>query len=154
MTSTLTTSSSTSGTSEVRTASVPDFYRYPTKRLVAVLDGPTVGPTLDALTAAGVDPREIQVMSGDDGRRRLDRDGTRHGLVVRLQRGLTAALTSDAQNPLALLDTALTHGAVLLAVPIHPAGVPRDLDVEALLSRHGARHVLRFNRWSITSRQH
>lgn len=126
------------------------FRRYPRGSFIAVLDDAAAsGRVVEALVAAGVDRLELSTMSGEDGRRRLDKDGRHHGLLARFQRGLVSALATDSENVVSLLDDALLRGGRLVVVPIKPAGIAAGLDVESLLVEQGARGIVRFNRWTI-----
>jgi hypothetical protein len=63
------------------------FYRYPTRRVTAVIDDDAgVQSALNALRQAGVNVTKVNVLSGPEGARLLDRTGTRHGLRARLLR--------------------------------------------------------------------
>lgn len=135
------------------TATPAAFRRYPRGSFIAVTDDAAASVRLvDALVAAGVDLAEVSTMSGEDGRHQLDKDGRHHGLLARIQRGLVSALSSESENVVSLLDTALLRGRGLVVVPIRPAGVAAGLDTENLIAEHGARSIVRFNRWTIETR--
>ena len=125
------------------------FYRYPSAHVVAVVDPADLASMVEGLVAAGIDLTEVQVLTGADGRDRLDNTGLRHGLLTRVQRRLAHALSSDSQDVLALMDRALRCGRALVAAPLRPSGAPVDLDVAALLFEHGALISWSFRRWSI-----
>jgi hypothetical protein len=140
----------TTMSTDARTAAPAAFYRYPARRAVAVTDNaPATAALLDGLEADGVDLAQIETISGADGRRRLDKDGTHHGVFARLQRRLIAALSTDSENIVVQLDAVLAQGGHLVVVPLAPAGAPAELDVEAALFAHGASHVVRFGRWTV-----
>ena len=139
-------------TSGARTATPTTFYRYPTRRAVAVVDNASaVAALLDGLEADGVDLAEIETISGDDGRHRLDKDGAHHGLRARFQRWLIGALTTDSENVVMQLDAVLARGGHLVLVPLALPAASGRLDVESRLFAHGARHVVRFGRWTVAA---
>ena len=129
------------------------FTRYPRGNFIAVVDHAAASDRLlGALVAAGVDLAQLSTMSGEEGRRELDRDGRHHGLLARIHRGLVSAFSSERGNVVSLLDGALLQGGALVVVPIRPSGVPAVLDVEDLLVEHGSRCIVRFNRWTVATR--
>ena len=129
------------------------FRRYPRGSFIAVVDHAVASDRLlGALVAAGVDPAQLTTMNGEEGRRELDRDGRHHGVLARIHRGLVSAHSSESGNVVSLLDSALRQGGALVLVPIRPAGVSAVLDVEALLVEHGSRCIVRFNRWTVSTR--
>lgn len=131
------------------TAPTQEFFRYPLRHVVAVVGRPALATVLEGLVAAGAELAQVQVMAGTDGRRRLDATGTEQGLLARIQRGLVHALSSDSENVLTLMDNALRSGSVLVAVPLHPAGVPAHRSISAVLLAHGAMVTWTFRRWSV-----
>ncbi len=63
------------------------FLRYPTDRIVAVIDEPDqVAIAVARLSEAGFDGEEVRVLCGEEGAQRLDASGERHGLLARLTR--------------------------------------------------------------------
>ncbi len=71
------------------------FYRYPMRRVAAVIDDDAgLGCALDVLTQAGTNVSKVNVLSGPEGARLLDRTGTGHGLGARLLRLVQRARSS------------------------------------------------------------
>jgi hypothetical protein len=122
------------------------FYRYPKRRVVAVIDD---GARLDAavrdLAGAGVDSDGINVLSGPDGARLLDRSGSDHGLRARLLRLVQGgAYESDA---LRVHEQALKDGHHVIYVPVRDQ---RDrAKVVGILRAAGGRYLLYFGAWSV-----
>ena len=122
------------------------FYRYPKRRVVAVLDD---GAQLDAavrdLERAGVDKAGVNVLSGPDGARLLDRSGTDHGVRARLLRLVQGgAYEADA---LRAHEQALNDGHHVIYVPVRDqADKTRVADV---LRAAGGHYLLYFGAWSV-----
>ena len=94
---------------------------------------------------AGVDLAKVNVLSGPEGARLLDRTGTDHGLRARLlrlvQRG---AYEGDA---LEIHERALNNGHHVLFIPVRTEEqLARVTDV---LRTAGGHQFMRFRRWSI-----
>jgi hypothetical protein len=67
------------------------FLRYPARKIVGVIDtSHDLDAVLASLGAAGFTPESIQVLSGDEGIRSIDPDGSYHGLLGRLTRIIQA----------------------------------------------------------------
>lgn len=122
-------------------------YRYPMRRLTAVIDDDAGvrSSALDALQQAGVDVTKVNVLSGAEGARLLDRTGTGHGLRARLLRTFQkGAFEGEA---LEIHDRALNHGHHVLFVPVrNDEQLARFADI---LRSAGGHHLLRFRMWSI-----
>ena len=93
------------------------FYRYPMFRVAAILDDAEDTRTaLDALERAGVDIAKVNLLTGHEGARVLDRTGRKHGWGARLlrlfQRG---AYEGDA---LEAHERALEEGRNVIFVPV------------------------------------
>lgn len=122
------------------------FYRYPMRRVAAVIDDDAgLGCALDVLKQAGTNVSKVNVLSGPEGARLLDRTGTGHGLGARLlrlvQRG---AFEGDA---LETHERALKHGNHVLFVPVRSE--EQLARVTDILRGAGGHHLLRFRMWSI-----
>jgi hypothetical protein len=122
------------------------FYRYPMRRVVAIIDDdPGVEAALQNLRQAGVDVGAVNVLSGPEGARLLDRTGTGHGLRARLLRLLQrGAYESEA---LQAHETALTNGHHVIYVPV--SNDDERANVVEILSAAGGHHRLFFGRWGI-----
>lgn len=123
------------------------FYRYPSRRIVAVFDErPAINAALAHLQQAGVDVATVHVLSGPQGAQLLDRRGIRHGLRGRLLRVMQhGAFEGDT---LRMHEQELNGGSHLLFVPLRRAQhVP---ELAEILQAVGGRNLVYFARWSIT----
>lgn len=122
------------------------FYRYPMHRVAAVIDDDAdVDIALGALPRVGVDVASVDVLSGPEGARVLDRTGTRHGVRARLLRLLQrGAFEGDA---LETHERALNQGRHVVFVPVRNEEQLSAV-TEVLRSARG-HQLLRFRRWSI-----
>jgi hypothetical protein len=122
------------------------FYRYPTRRVVAVVDETAqLDAALHALEAGGVDVSGVNVLSGAEGLRLLDRKGVGHGLRSRLVRLLQrGAYEMDALRD---HERALKDGHHLIYVPVRSRAEADK--VTGLLHGAGGYYVLYFWRWSV-----
>lgn len=122
------------------------FYRYPMHRVAAIVDDDAhLDAAMRALQEAGLDLTGVNVLSGAEGARLLDRTGVRHGLAARLLRFLQrGAYEMDALRD---HERALKDGHHVIYVP---ARNPPDADrVAAILRASGGYYPLYFRRWSI-----
>jgi hypothetical protein len=122
------------------------FYRYPKRRIVAVIDDDAqLEAAVRDLSGAAVDTSGINVLSGPDGARLLDRSGTDHGLRARLLRLVQGgAYESDA---LRAHEQALNEGHHVIYVPVRDQ---RDrAKVVGILRAAGAHYLLYFGAWSV-----
>jgi hypothetical protein len=122
------------------------FYRYPKRRVVAVIDDDAqLEAAVRDLDRVGVDRAGVNVLSGPDGARLLDRSGTGHGLRARLlrlvQRG---AYESDA---LRAHEQALNDGHHVIYVPVRDQG--DRAKVADVLRAAGGYYLLYFGAWSV-----
>jgi hypothetical protein len=122
------------------------FYRYPKRRIVAVIDDDAqLDAAIRELGRAGVDRAGVNVLSGPGGARLLDRSGKSHGLRARLlrlvQRG---AYESDA---LRAHEQALNAGHHVVYVPVRGQG--DRAKVTEVLRTAGGYYLLYFGTWSV-----
>jgi hypothetical protein len=122
------------------------FYRYPRKRVVAVVDDDRqLQAALRDLSNRVVDLPDIDVLSGPEGARLLDRSGAGHGLRARLLRLLQwGAYESDA---LSAHERALNDGHHVVYVPVRDEKAARQ--VAEILSGAGAHYLLYFGTWTV-----
>jgi hypothetical protein len=122
------------------------FYRYPKRRIVAVIDDDApLDATVRSLSGVGVDAGEVNVLSGPDGARLLDRSGADHGLRARLLRLVQGgAFESDA---LRVHEQALNDGRHVIYVPVQDR--PQLAKAVSLLRAAGGRYLLYFGAWSV-----
>lgn len=122
------------------------FYRYPRGRVVAIVDDDRgLNEALTNLPRASVDLTNVNVLSGPEGIRLLDRRGARRGLRSRLLR--IAQLTAYEGAALDAHEQALQAGHHIIYVPVRDeAQLGSVVDV---LRRAGARYLLHFRRWTV-----
>jgi hypothetical protein len=124
----------------------PRFYRYPMRRIVAIIDdSASLEATLKDLETAGIDVSAVNVLSGQEGARLLDRTGVIHGLRGRLLR-LTQK-TAYEYEALAAHEKALINGRHVLYVPVN--GSDQRQRVVDIIRDHGGYGIIHFKRWVI-----
>jgi hypothetical protein len=122
------------------------FYRYPMRRIVAIIDDDAkLQAALDALQQAGVDVTKINVLTGSEGARLLDRQGIRQGLRARLLR--LAQLGAYEGDALRNHERALNEGQSVIYVPVR--GEDQRSRVVDILRAAGGYYLLHFRPWSI-----
>jgi hypothetical protein len=122
------------------------FYRYPMQRIVAVIDDDAgLRTALSALEQLGVDVAKVNVLTGPEGARLLDRFGTGHGLRGRLLR--LAQRGAFEGNALQAHERALKEGRHVVFVPAR--GKERSSGVADALRVAGGHYLLNFRMWSI-----
>lgn len=123
------------------------FYRYPKNRIVVVLpDDAHVNAVLGRLEPLGVNVADVNVLSGDDGGRLLDRTGADHGLRARLLR--TFQRGAYEVDSLRNHEQALRAGEHVIYIPVR--GEDQVRNVAAALGDAGGRYVLYFGAWTIS----
>jgi hypothetical protein len=122
------------------------FYRYPTFRVAAILDDADDTRTaLDGLERAGVDISKVNLLTGQEGARLLDRTGRRHGWGARLLRLLQrGAYEGDA---LEAHERALEEGRNVIFVPV--SGDEESFRIVEILRAAGGHYVLHFHPWHV-----
>jgi hypothetical protein len=124
----------------------PRFYRYPMRRVVAIIDDSgSLEAILEDLETAGIDVSAVNVLSGQEGARLLDRTGVIHGLRGRLLR-LTQK-TAYEHEALAAHEKALIKGRHVLYVPVRRSD-QRERVVD-IIRDHGGYGIIHFKRWVI-----
>jgi hypothetical protein len=122
------------------------FYRYPKNRVVAIIaDDAHLNAALRDLERLGVSMPEVNVLSGPDGARRLDRAGTRHGLRARLLRAFQRG--AYEVTSLRIHEQALQAGQHVVYVPVHDQ--QQTTRVADALRDAGGRYLLHFGTWTI-----
>lgn len=121
-----------------------DFERFvgaPAHRVFAVLDGPDAAAAMADLRAGGGldDEDDIWMFCGDEGVRRLDIEGSGHGLHGTALRTMQRIMSDDVDY-LRLLEKAARAGHAVLAVRVDDASLDR---VAGILQAHGARSLAR-----------
>jgi len=123
------------------------FYRYPMFRVAAILDDADDTRTaLDALERAGVDVSKVNLLTGQQGARVLDRTGRRHCRGARLLRLLQrGAYEGDA---LQAHEEALEDSRNVIYVPVQ--GNEESYRVIKILRAAGGHYVLHFHPWNVS----
>jgi hypothetical protein len=94
------------------------FIGYPTDRLLAAFRDPTQAATAAAaIHALGVPTRDVSVLRGDEGARRLDGTGAAHGVIGRTRRAVSFTLM-DQLPDLAWYEAAVREGGAVLMVRV------------------------------------
>ena len=122
------------------------FYRYPLRRMVAVIeDEAAIELALRRLDEIGIDRGRVVVLSGPQGARLLDRSGKKHGLRGRFLRFVQqGAYEGDVLHR---HEEALNRGSSVMYVPVRGR---QQSQVAEILSAVGGSDLLYFGRWSIT----
>jgi hypothetical protein len=122
------------------------FYRYPMFRIAAILDDADDTRTaVDALERAGVDVSKVNLLTGREGARLLDRTGRSHGWGARLLRLLQrGAYEGDA---LEAHERALKEGRNVIYVPAR--GNEESYRVAEILRAAGGHYILHFQPWNV-----
>ena len=122
------------------------YYRYPKNRIAAVLnDDRGLDEALRHRPQANVNLADVNVLSGPEGMRLLDRRGVRRGLRSRLLR--IAQLTAYEGTALDNHEQALRKGNYVIYVPVK--GEEQTGNVVDILRRSGGHYLLQFHRWTV-----
>jgi hypothetical protein len=122
------------------------YYRYPKNRIAAVLnDDRSLDEALKHLPQAKVNLSDVNVLSGPEGMRLLDRRGVRRGLRSRILR--IAQLTAYEGTALDNHEQALRKGQHIIYVPVK--GEEQTQSVVDVLRRAGGHYLLQFHRWTV-----
>jgi predicted dinucleotide-binding enzyme len=123
------------------------FYKYPMNRVVAIFqDEAQVEVAVRHLQRIGIDLATINVLSGPDGARLLDRSGAANGLGARLLRVMQLGGAFEGET-LKVHAKALERGAAVVYVPV--SGDDEEQRVATVLRQSGGTHLVRYHRWTI-----
>jgi membrane protease YdiL (CAAX protease family) len=124
----------------------PRFYHYPMGRVAAIIDDDrSLDQALKSLPQAHVKLADVNVLTGPEGIRLLDRRGVRRGLRSRLLR--IAQLTAYEGVALDTHEQALREGHQIIYVPVRGEGEIQS--VVDVLRRVGGHYLLQFRRWKV-----
>jgi hypothetical protein len=119
--------------------------RYPTGWLLSVVDdGPTAEAAAAAVTAAGIDPADVRVLSGADGRAAFGALGASTSPLARIIRGVQF-MSMDQMPDLPAYEKGIEEGRTVIAV--RPKGRPALLKARDALAAHGAHFQNYFGRF-------
>lgn len=127
------------------------FMLYPSQTMIAVLaDETRVEEVAAALTIHGIEPKDIQVLHGEEGRAILDAEGSENGVLGKLLRALENV--SEVQRTyVKYVDDQLAAGAYALSVPVADEARQKAI-IEVLESAH-AQFIVYFRNASIVDIQ-
>lgn len=134
---------------EPGTTGAPDvarpIIRYPTGWLLAVVDdAATAAHAAAAVTAAGIDPADVRVLSGSDGRAAFAELGASTSPLARLIRGVQF-MSMDQMPDLPAYEKGIEEGRTVIAV--RPKGRPALLKARDALAENGAHFQNYFGRF-------
>lgn len=120
--------------------------RYPTNRLLAVVDDPTEAVAAIAeLAAAGVATRDLEILRGDEGADRMDGTGEMSGWLGRLRRAFDFTLM-DQLVDFAVYERALRDGRAVVMVHVH--GDAPKVAAQRILKSHGGHFINYYGRFA------
>jgi len=126
---------------------VNHFYRYPMNRVAAIFDDLAgAAAAFPQLEHAGFDLTGVNVLSGPEGARLLNLEGTGQGLWVRALRVLQRGGAFEGET-LRIHDSALRNGQAIVFVPVR--NDREEQQSASILHRYGGRCMFRFHRWTI-----
>jgi hypothetical protein len=113
-------------------------------KVVAIVTESSLEELMAALGEAGVDLASVDVLHGDAGARRLDFDGTEHGLWAHVVR--TTQKLGTASNERENYATALRSGDSVVIVPVHTDAAAEIY--ARVLDQHGGRRIIHFRKFT------
>jgi hypothetical protein len=120
--------------------------RYPTNRLLAVIDDATAAALAVAeLEAGGIAARELEVLRGTEGADRVDGTGAASGWRGRLRRAVDFTLM-DQLVDFAAYERALRDGRAV--VMVHISGDAPKRAAYEVLKRHGGHFINYYGRFA------
>jgi len=125
-----------------------DFIAYPTNKVVGFIDDPgDAQAALSDLRAAGFAADEIEVLTGEEGARRIDVDGGEHGALAHIVRSILKAL-GDYEIP-----HAERHEQELLAghfaIGVTAKQEERQKKVRGILKSHNGHFINFYGTWTM-----
>ena len=122
------------------------FIGYPTDRLLAAFRDPMeAAAAAAAVTATGIPTRDVTVLRGEEGARRLDGTGAAHGVVGRTRRVVSFTLM-DQLPDLAWYEAAVREDGAVLMVRVR--GDERKAAVLAAVTAAGGHFVNYYGRFA------
>ena len=119
-----------------------------TNRVMAVIDdAESAQAAVETLERAGVPERELAALSGAEGAREIDSEGTHSGGVKHALRALQS-LTVEGHH-LRRYEAELARGHLVVNVAVH-GRQKRDRVIQILRS-HGAHFINAYGQWTIES---
>lgn len=119
-----------------------------TNRVMAVIDdAESAQAAVETLERAGVPERELAALSGAEGAREIDCEGTHSGGVKHALRALQS-LTVEGHH-LRRYEAELARGHLVVDVAVH--GPQKRDRVIQILRSHGAHFINAYGQWTIES---
>lgn len=130
-----------------------DMQVYPEEQVVGIVDdGADVQRLLDALEAEGVAGDRVEVLAGEEGKKRLDATGEEHGWAERALRTVQKVLGDEAER-LENLNDELAAGNYVVQVEI--AGEEDEereaskLQIGDIMRQQGGRSIAFYGKYQI-----
>ena len=125
-----------------------DTLAFPDDTLVGIIDDPdAVEAAVGDLANSGVPEGEIQVLCCEDGARRLDPTGKRHGGLERLRRIVQNFGDEDREHVRRQADE-MRAGRFLVTAPAE--GREERDRLAGILKERGGRFINHYTSWSVT----
>jgi hypothetical protein len=115
------------------------------EKVVAVFD--TIEATDAAVSALRADGYEVEVLRGEEGRRRLDPDEEDQGFLGSLKSALETAL-GDEDRILDNVDAELAQDGSFVVVGSASAD---EAEIATILKDHGGHYLWHFDKWTYVS---
>lgn len=128
-----------------------EFISYPTHRVVGTIEDPrSARAAIEALSRAGFEPSEIDVLHGEEDLRRLDPTGEEHGFLARFQRTLIrhVAPMEEYRHLRQHVDDVRAGRFVIMVLAKERDKRQRAADI---LNAHDAEFVGFYGRWAYES---
>ena len=122
------------------------FIGYPTDRMLAAFADPTAAASAAAaVTASGIPTRDVSILRGEEGARRLDGTGAAHGVGGRTRRVVSFTLM-DQLPDMAYYESAVKTGGAVVMVRVR--GDERKREVLDTLRAQGGHFINYYGRFA------
>jgi hypothetical protein len=115
------------------------------QKVVAVFD--TSEATETAVSALRKQGYQVEVLQGEEGRRRLDPDRDDQGVLASLKTALETIL-GDEDRILDHVDQELAHNRTFVVVD---SADKKEGDIASVLKEHGGHYLWHFDKWTYVS---
>lgn len=115
------------------------------EKVVAVFDTPEA--TADAAHALRADGHDVEVLTGEDGRRRLDPEEEDEGFLASL-RGLVQTTLGDEDMIIDKVDAELARNRSFVVVDSSDSDAA---EIAGTLKDHGGHYLWHFDKWTYVS---
>ena len=125
-----------------------EFLNYPMNRVVGVFaDWAQARAVIDLLSQEGYDKDRIGVLYGQEGAKRLDAAGQKHGLIAQISRFFQGFADMDAKHT-HRHEQELLAGHVLVEVDVGEVETARE-HVRATMKAHGGYFINYYGKWFV-----